>query len=144
MTGKMKKDERQRLLDRIATLEREKVDVIAARGTEKLRFQEALRDSRKEMNKHLLAGMLLMRETIRTKLKQASDSRTGAIALPHTNVGIKALQPFIEVGLMKLSPEGLELYCESVLRRIGEEKAEDWRSHIRRELQRPDPARYGG
>ena len=66
---KMKKSERERLLERIAKLEREKVDVIAERGTEKLRFEETLRDLRGEMNEYILAGMLLMRESIRTRLK---------------------------------------------------------------------------
>lgn len=108
---------------RAVTLEREKVEMIAKHGDEKRQLHQTIRDMRAEYQEHLLAGMLLMREMIRTKLKE--NDTVASIALQHTNIGIKALVPYVELGLMKLTPEGLELYCESVLRRLAAEKAKE-------------------
>lgn len=110
--SKMEKGERDRLLERIRTLEAERVQFISDRGIEKMRFEEMLRDQREEMNKYVLAGMLLMRETIRAKLR--TNSTVEAVAMQHTDVGIKALMPYIDTGLLGLNVDSLGIFSSRV------------------------------
>jgi len=109
---KATKAERNTLHERIRELEREKVSMIADHGTAKLRFEEMLRDQREEMNQYVLAGMLLMRETMRAKLRM--NSTVEAIAMQHTYVGIKALMPYIDTGLLGLNVQSLTIFADRV------------------------------
>lgn len=114
--GPVPRPEVETLRDRVSALEAGRVEMIAKHGDEKRQLQEAINSLREEWRQHLLAGMLLVRETIKTSLRQ--DKTVRGFVLSHVNLGIEELVPFVEAGLMHMSPEGLELYCESVLRRL--------------------------
>lgn len=111
------KSARERLLDRIAKLEREKVELIAKHGQEALMYRDKLVDCRKEMNEQFNSGLLLMRELIRVRMRE--DERIDAETVRQcTDIRPGDMSMYVDNGLYHLRPDALALYAEMVWQKI--------------------------